>query len=227
MVLSSLSHSGHYQTILQDSNFKGARNESASSTWLGDVVNQQCANSTPVISTRYRSVPLLTSGVPNCALIVLPSTCRNKQCHFAMTMAHVLLTNLHTSGRKLNANRWLRFRTEFISSKAGEKVRFPNTRVADQNHFEKVIITAVGQVIRTNARFWSQTNSSEATNLTRRYLLTSSQARRLPVSKSESEYLRAQFFNGCTMLEDDCLREWCLDIVVVTSSHHGLRRHSI
>lgn len=142
-------------------------------------------------------------------------------------MAHVLLTNLHTSGRKLNANRWLRFRTEFISSKAGEKVRFPNTRVADQNHFEKVIITAVGQVIRTNARFWSQTNSSEATNLTRRYLLTSSQARRLPVSKSESEYLRAQFFNGCTMLEDDCLREWCLDIVVVTSSHHGLRRHLV
>ena len=44
-------------------------------------------------------------------------------------------------------------------------------------------------MIRTNARALLITNKlNEAAILTRRYLLTSSQARRLPVSKSESEF---------------------------------------
>lgn len=69
--------------------------------------------------------PFLTSRVPNLSL-------------------DNLIIKLNASGGKLNPNGGFRFEAEFILCKSRQEIRFSHTRIANQNHFEQIIILIIG-----------------------------------------------------------------------------------
>jgi len=81
---------------------------------FANVVNEQCADSAPVVGRCDRSVSFLTCGVPNLCLDGLG-------------------VDLNRPGCEFDADGRLGVEIELVSSKSTEKVGFTDARITDQH----------------------------------------------------------------------------------------------
>ena len=89
---------------------------------IGDVVDQQGADGTPVVGRRDTSVPFLSGRVPD------------------LCLHELVIVNTDRFGRKFNTDGGFGILVKFILRKPKNQIRFPNTRIAQQDNLKNKLM---------------------------------------------------------------------------------------